>query len=867
MLSYEVLCEHVSGVLKTRNLFGWFDDTNGIDTCENLIRKALSGTGWKLAYCDTFYEADGITEKIRSYAAEEKTGAWMMIQGICDLFFAYPEFDGDKREVRIRSRKDHDGLMEITFGKNTEQIRRRLDSSALVTRLYVQGDYTDNGYVGIEDAKKNESGLGYIFNFDYYRETGVFTQAHEDALAAFIESSGVSSRQISEKTQQKLALEREFGDVVSTYGAVYYKVVGSELAEPWVINKVRASQIPLAGDDEVCFVKMNGNTCTEYEYGKYAGPEVLDVGVTHVVKFITTINGLLMTSENFVNTMSGTAQMAEQVEEYKRKTLEYMGRGVVLAEQIDALTDEITLMQNGAAVVENTFTELIGDMLKEGYWTDSQYIVGQEDSLYADALEISAKMAYPQCEWTVDVRDTGKKEEEFFVNQLLRIYDEVTGLKQYAFVDKIMEYPRRYWDNSVTISTDDLGLTGKSLTNILSRVTDMAEMLRLKASIYDRSEAIGSDGTITMQLLEGMIDISKNKIMASGSNWYTDEAGNMIFVSLDGGSAMMLAGAGFMIANGKNDDGSWNWRSFGTGDGFTADMIVTGFMSADRIQVGTIGSQHLSIEAVEAIDLRVEEGANKVVDIRMTEDSIMSTVSSSKKYQEDIGNLQDQIDNMDVEVGGRNLIANSDRTWTLMSGSDAVEEELVLVDTVVPDNLRGKQYTLSFRMDTADMTAANIASGIQFGMEAVATWENEEGTTLTIMYPMTEPKAIDNERVSFTEVLDPPVGYTVLSDLRFFVLAEVPDDMADTQLWEISHPKFEYGTTDTDWTPATEDLQQQVMDATNQLDNKITADLQENYATKTEVVEQRQTIIQQTDDKISIQVERIDSSIKSANDR
>ena len=598
----------------------------------------MSGTGWKLAYCDKFYEADGVTEKIRSYSADEKTGAWTMIQGICDLFFAYPQFDGEKREVSIRSRKDHDGLMEITFGKNTEQIRRRLDSSALVTRLYVQGDYTDNGYVGIEDAKKNESGLGYIFNFDYYRDEGVFTEEHEAALKEFIESSSVTSRQISEKTQEKLALEKEFGDTVTTYGAVYYKVLPDGLDDPWVINRVRVSQIPLAGDDDVCFVKMSGNACTEYEYGKYAGYEVLDRDVTHVVKFITTINGKLMTSENFVNTMSGTAELATQVEEHKKKTLEYMDRGVVLAEQIDALADEIALMQNGAAVVEDRFTSIMGDMLKEGYWTDSQYITGQEDSLYADALEISAKMAYPQCEWTVDVKDTGKDEEAFFANQLLRIYDEVTGLKQYAFVDKMVEHPRKHWENSITISTDDLGLTSKSLTNILSRVTDMAEMLRLKASIYDRSEAIGSDGTITMQMLEGMIDISKNKIMASGSNWYTDEAGNMIFVSLDGGSAMMLAGAGFMIANGKNEDGSWNWRTFGTGDGFTADAIVTGFMSAERIQVGTIGSEHLSVEAVEAIDLRVEEGANKVVDIRMTEDAIMSTVSSSKVYQEDIGN-------------------------------------------------------------------------------------------------------------------------------------------------------------------------------------------------------------------------------------
>lgn len=40
--------------------------------------------------------------------------------------------------------------------------------------------------------------------------------------------------------------------------------------------------------------------------------------------------------------------------------------------------------------------------------------------------------------------------------------------------------------------------------------------------------------------------------------------------------AIQLNGAGFRIANSKNPDGSWRWRTFGTGDGFTADLITAG---------------------------------------------------------------------------------------------------------------------------------------------------------------------------------------------------------------------------------------------------------------------------------------------------
>ena len=46
---------------------------------------------------------------------------------------------------------------------------------------------------------------------------------------------------------------------------------------------------------------------------------------------------------------------------------------------------------------------------------------------------------------------------------------------------------------------------------------------------------------------------------------------------------MKLCGEGFMIAGSRTDTGEWDWRTFGTGEGFTADMLVTGFLSADRI--------------------------------------------------------------------------------------------------------------------------------------------------------------------------------------------------------------------------------------------------------------------------------------------
>ncbi len=48
--------------------------------------------------------------------------------------------------------------------------------------------------------------------------------------------------------------------------------------------------------------------------------------------------------------------------------------------------------------------------------------------------------------------------------------------------------------------------------------------------------------------------------------------------------AVNISGAGIRIANSKTASGDWHWRTFGTGDGFTADEITAGTLKAGRIE-------------------------------------------------------------------------------------------------------------------------------------------------------------------------------------------------------------------------------------------------------------------------------------------
>lgn len=73
----------------------------------------------------------------------------------------------------------------MIVGKNLSALTVDYDSDCIVTRLYVEGEYSEDGYVGIDDV--NPTGLSYLLNFDYYKKLGLFTDEHQAALDRYLE--------------------------------------------------------------------------------------------------------------------------------------------------------------------------------------------------------------------------------------------------------------------------------------------------------------------------------------------------------------------------------------------------------------------------------------------------------------------------------------------------------------------------------------------------------------------------------------------------------------------------------------------------------------------------------------------------------
>ena len=149
--------------------------------------------------------------------------------------------------------------------------------------------------------------------------------------------------------------------------------------------------------------------------------------------------------------------------------------------------------------------------------------------------------------------------------------------------------------------TDELGGSMRvTLGNVTETITDrlLAQQQKV-SSLSKRSSNWDVAASTPPSYLQQVMDAMNAQFNMSGSSYtFTSFEQGTIYASVPmdangrsttgKGSAMQLCSQGFRIASGCKADGSWDWRTFGTGAGFTADLITVGTLMGDLIKAGTI---------------------------------------------------------------------------------------------------------------------------------------------------------------------------------------------------------------------------------------------------------------------------------------
>ena len=156
-------------------------------------------------------------------------------------------------------------------------------------------------------------------------------------------------------------------------------------------------------------------------------------------------------------------------------------------------------------------------------------------------------------------------------------------------VDKSFTPALRCSGRVTKMVTDMLGRTiDVTLGNVSQTIGDLIanqgqQIAQLQGRAPGWDAAASTPPSYLQQILDGLNEQFNEEGMSyrhtsflHGDIWASvplDENGN---ATEPGGTAIQLCAQGFRIADGSNEDGTWNWQVFGTGGGFSANCITAG---------------------------------------------------------------------------------------------------------------------------------------------------------------------------------------------------------------------------------------------------------------------------------------------------
>lgn len=285
--------------------------------------------------------------------------------------------------------------------------------------------------------------------------------------------------------------------------------------------------------------------------------------------------------------------------------------------------------QDAVTQLENRMADSLGYMYRDGWWQKNDYVDGDEQKLYYDAMKTLKHIAYPEEKYEIGFLDTRESQQTSLPQNITtqsaaHLVDVDTGISKWAFIDKISRCYDQPWKTSIAINTNLTVMSQHTFADVLQHIAEVANTMSGNDILYGRAKYVTSFGKILANQIEGQLQMDKLKITSASSTMYTDDRGNWVFEASDGSSAMMITGAGFCLASSKDDDGEWVWRTFGTGEGFSADMITSGHIRAGLIESGTIVTSMLAAPVGSELELYGNESVRII-----TENAIASTEFSN----------------------------------------------------------------------------------------------------------------------------------------------------------------------------------------------------------------------------------------------
>ena len=370
-------------------------------------------------------------------------------------------------------------------------------------------------------------------------------------------------------------------------------------------------------------------------------------------------------------------------------------------------------------------------------------------------------------------------------------------------VDSSFEPTLRCQGRVTKLVIDILAKTQKvTLGNVIESIADILQQQQQQIThLQNQSGSWDAVAGTTPAFLQRLIDSLNEQFNLNGMSYmHVSFENGFIFssVPLDedgrptatGGTAMQLCSLGFRIAAGTKADGSYDWRTFGTGNGFVADCITTGTLLAGLVKTGVLSDvKDKNYWDMETGEFRLS--ADATVDGKtvgeMTDDAQKAAVEAAEKAD------QQRLEEAKKYAEQKASSAGSDAKKAAKEYVDALDESLG--QKSVFDRLtnygksqgiyleNGNLYINGTYIKSGVVDAALVKAGILTDKSGKNSWDLESGD-------LSVTDGTIKIAGSWNTVEISPENGLVITDEYGNVLFRAERDSEDTSNIEVMRIKF-----------------------------------------------------------------------------
>lgn len=283
------------------------------------------------------------------------------------------------------------------------------------------------------------------------------------------------------------------------------------------------------------------------------------------------------------------------------------------------------------------------------------------------------------------------------------------------------------------------------------------QQAKIKSDLKSISNTINEQGQAITDLKNfdyyaSIVQELNDRINATGGYVYISKDGQGLItydkpIDKNPTKAIQLKGGAIRIANSKRSDGTWNWTTFGTGDGFTADVINAGTLNANLVRTGILQDKNaksfLNLDTgefnfgdiIKSVDGRsIVEGS--AIDEIDGDKIISGTVSESKIKDGAITN---------------NKIGYGAVTNTKI-GTGAID------NTKIEDNAVSRSKIADNAID-GDKIAQNAVRGVHIQNAAITNAKIDNGAVTNLKIANS---AIDRAKIKDGEITNAKIAYAAI---------------------------------------------------------------------------------------------------------